>query len=326
MDITDFNKGKKPINMNPQKSHNPPIFSPQPHSMKTTKSFTTQTQTQTTQIYSPQPFTPIYSPQPFAPYYPTTTTTTTKSTTFYSRPSSPLCSGSIPTSKKQYPQRSLNNSPLSIGSDNGSINISTNYPIHQSSSTSKLYLGNKKTHISNNVSNSMNMNNLYPPNFNNYGANINSGNGVKHQNKTVHKVYQHTRKVINDDNNESVEVSTEVTQQLYQIDGSLGHEHSSIYSFTSYTNNTNENNNNMKLKLDFIEIYKTLTINIDFSYLNEENNRTNDKFMHLIPAKDYKLFNLILDLYIDEFNELDKTEIINVLYKKYPDNIKLIKL
>jgi len=38
------------------------------------------------------------------------------------------------------------------------------------------------------------------------------------------------------------------------------------------------------------------------------------------------MFNIIFDLYINEFNEVDKADIINILYKKYPDNQKLIKL
>jgi len=36
------------------------------------------------------------------------------------------------------------------------------------------------------------------------------------------------------------------------------------------------------------------------------------------------MFNILLDLYIDGFNEVDKTEIIEILHKKYPDNRKLI--
>jgi len=48
---------------------------------------------------------------------------------------------------------------------------------------------------------------------------------------------------------------------------------------------TKENSNGQKSKLKFLENFKNLKINVDFQYIYEKNNETNNKFMHLIPAK-----------------------------------------
>jgi len=223
------NKGKKPINMATPKPHTPQQpFSPQ-YTPKTPKSFNSQ-------IYSPQPFTPMsynsqfYSPQPFTPLH-------------SSKPNTPK----RPKTPNQFPPRSSNNSPFEMAS---SSNLSPNgYGIHHSNSTSKLYIRDNR--ISTAVGASpTNLNSLYPPNYS-YGG--------KHNNKkqAVHKVYQHTRKVVNDDNNEAVEVS-EVTQQLYKVNGQdVQRGETSLYSFTTYT--SNDNKKKIKHTHSNIEIHSFLS-------------------------------------------------------------------
>jgi len=170
------------------------------------------------QIFSPQPFTPmsysqIYTQQPFTPLHD-------------SRPSTPN------------PQRSLNNSPF-----NGTSSDPGSFTLHHSNSTSNLYIRKNQIQMqnANGIMDNNNPNALYPPTYNSYGS--------KHQNKkAVHKVIQHTRKIVNDQNNE-VEVSTEVTQQLLKVNG-LEREEASIYSLTTYTNNDKKKKKQTKSNLE----------------------------------------------------------------------------
>jgi len=177
----------------------------------TNQSLSTQYSTKATKTYNPQ----IFSPQPFNPM--------SYSQIYTQQPFTPL-NNSRPSTPN--PQRSLNNSPFNVTkSDPGS------FALHHSNSTSNLCI---------NIKNSPNA--LYPPAYNSYSS--------KHQNKkAVHKVIQHTRKVVNDQNNEEVEVSTEVTQQLLKVNG-LEREEASIYSLTTYTNNDKKKKKQTKSNLE----------------------------------------------------------------------------
>ncbi|ORX41640.1 hypothetical protein BCR36DRAFT_363868 [Piromyces finnis] len=221
MDISDFNnKGKKPMNINNLKSYNTQ------HIPKNTKS-------PNTQIYSPQPFSPLSynsqtnSPQPFTPLsYNSASYSQSFSPLHPSRPNTPK----RPKTPNQFSPRSLNNSPFDI-TTNSSVSSPMNSNIHHSNSTSKLYIRNNNHIPMTMISNINNPNSLCPPSY--------PYNNGKHSNKkqAVHTVYQHARKVVNDDNNEAVEIS-EVTQQLYKVKGSdMQHGETSLYSFTTYTSN-----------------------------------------------------------------------------------------
>jgi len=221
------------MNMSSPKSYTSQPYPSSQFTPKTPKSFNSQ-------IYSPQPFTPqsfnsqIYSPQPFTPM------------SYHSQTYSPQPFATTPKRSKTpnpIPQRSLNNSPFETGSLNSS---SLNNGIPHSSSTSKLYIRNHNMSTAMGIP-SNNLKSLHPPNH-----------SYKHQNKkSAVKVYQHTRKVVNDDNNESVEVS-EVTQQVYKVSGSdLQREKTSLYSFTTYT--SNDNRKKIKHTSSNVEIHNYLS-------------------------------------------------------------------
>lgn len=186
------------------------------------------------QIYSPQPFTPlpynsqIYSPQSFSPSH----QSKLSSNSHHSHPTTPNQYYTRPTTPNMQ-RSSNNNSPFNISSSE--LN---NYKIHHSNSTSNLYIVNKQMQMPTAMGNiNNNPNSLYPPPY-------------KHSNKkAVHKVIQHTRKVVNEQNNEEVEVSTEVTQQMYKVNA-LGREEASLYSFTTYTNNDKKKMKHTKSNLE----------------------------------------------------------------------------
>jgi len=193
---------------------------------------------------SPNFYPNSYTSQSYSSQYTPKTPKSINSQT-YSSQSSTLTPNSIP-------QRSLNNNPFETDSSNSNL---TDYGIHRSNSTSKLYLKNNSLPITVSAK-SDNLNSLHPPDFSH-----------KHQNKKSSvKVYQHTRKVVNDNKSESVEVS-EVTQKLYKLNGrDSQHEKSSRYSFTTYTNN--ENKKKVRHTLSNIEIHSYLS---DSSSDNDDN-------------------------------------------------------
>jgi len=193
---------------------------------------------------SPNSYPNSYTSQSYSSQYTPKTPKSINSQT-YSSQSSTLTPNSIP-------QRSLNNNPFETDSSNSNL---TDYGIHRSNSTSKLYLKNNSLPITVSAK-SDNLNSLHPPDFSH-----------KHQNKKSSvKVYQHTRKVVNDNKSESVEVS-EVTQKLYKLNGrDSQHEKSSRYSFTTYTNN--ENKKKVRHTLSNIEIHSYLS---DSSSDNDDN-------------------------------------------------------